>query len=325
MKTTKYIFLPIALISIVVAIIIVTHIVSSHQSTTLQGVVECREYKVASKIPGRIDSIAISEGDKVVKGELLYTISTPELDAKLEQVDAIKAAALALDKQAESGARKQQIAAARNMWQKATIGKDLAEKSYHRINRLYEQGVATAQQRDEAFANFKAMEATQSAAYAEYSLALSGSTKEQKEAAAAGVAQAQGAIEEVKSYIADSRVVSPISGEVSTIAYYPGELVAAGYPVVTILDLSNTWALFNIKETLLPQISIGQSINAYIPALDKEITLRVAHISSQADFAVWNATKTEGSFDIRTFAVKMISTNNDLRPGMSVIINLQNR
>ena len=324
MNRGKYLIFIILLAITAIIIVFIGISIKENKKVVLQGVVECREYRVASKIAGKIETLHISEGDSVTIGELLYTISTPELQTKLSQAIAAKDAAMALDKQTITGARQQQIDAAYNLWQKASAGRELAQKSFERIANLHAKEVVTTQQLDEATANLEAMRATESAAYAEYSLALAGATKEQKDAAAANVNIAQGAIDEITSYISDGTVFSPISGEVSTVAYYPGEVVGAGFPVVTILDLDDLWAEFNIKENLLTHFTIGTTLIAYIPAIDKHIPLVVSYISPQADFAIWNATRAEGGFDIRTFVVKLKPTDNKskLRPGMSAIIEL---
>ena len=324
MNRGKYLIFIILLAITAIIIVFIGIAIKKNKKVVLQGVIECREYRVASKIAGKIETLHISEGDSVTIGELLYTISTPELQTKLSQAIAAKDAAMALDKQTITGARQQQIDAAYNLWQKASAGRELAQKSFERITNLHAKGVVTTQQLDEATANLEAMRATESAAYAEYSLALAGATKEQKDAAAANVNIAQGAIDEITSYISDGTVISPISGEVSTVAYYPGEVVGAGLPVGTLLDLDDLWAEFNIKENLLPDFTIGTTLIAYIPAIDKHIPLVVSYISPQADFAIWNATRAEGGFDIRTFVVKLKPTDNKskLRSGMSAIIEL---
>ena len=324
MNRGKYVILIILLAITAVIIISIGTAIKENQKLVLQGVIECREYRIASKIAGKVETLHVTEGDSVTTGELLYTISTPELQTKLSQAIAAKDAATALDKQTITGARKQQIDAAYSIWQKASAGRELAQKSYERIVNLHAKGVVTTQQLDEATANLEAMKATESAAYAEYSLALAGATKEQKDAAAANVNMAQGAIDEITSYISDGTVFSPISGEVSTVAYYPGEIVGAGFPVVTILDLNDLWAEYNIREDLMSHFTIGSRFNAYIPAIDKYIPLVVSYISPQADFAIWNATRADGGFDIRTFAIRLKPEDNKskLRPGMSAIIEL---
>lgn len=312
---------------ITIALIIIVALVGYHlkhsEPIILQGTVECTTYRASSKIAGRIEKMNLHDGQHVTKGELLYTLSTPELNAKLQQAEAAKNAATALDQKALAGARIQQIEAARNLWQKAQAGRVLSQRTFERVKTLYKQGVVAAQKFDEAEANYQAMVASEAAAKAQYELALDGASKEDKEAAAAQVQQAEGAINEVESYISDAMVYSPVDGEISSIIAEQGELVGSGYPVVSIIDTTDIWATFNVKETLLPKIKIGGKMVAYIPALDRDIEFEIRHISVQADFATWSATRTQGSFDIRTFAVKAYPIGNaeGLRPGMSVLID----
>ena len=312
---------------ITIALIIIVALVGYHlkhsEPIILQGTVECTTYRASSKIAGRIQKMNLHEGQHVTKGELLYTLSTPELNAKLQQAEAAKKAATALDQKALAGARIQQIEAARNLWQKAQAGRVLSQRTFERVKTLYKQGVVAAQKFDEAEANYQAMVASEAAAKAQYELALDGASKEDKEAAAAQVQRAEGAINEVESYISDAMVYSPVDGEISSIIAEQGELVGSGYPVVSIIDTTDIWATFNVKETLLPKIKIGDKMVAYIPALDRDIEFEIRYISVQADFATWSATRTQGSFDIRTFAVKAYPIGNaeGLRPGMSVLID----
>ncbi len=307
---------------IILAVVLISLYLNKRTPTLIQGTVECTTYKASSKVPGRIDAMKVEEGQQVSKGELLYTLSTPELNAKLEQAQAVKSAASALDAAAIAGARAQQIEAALNMWEKAQAGLELARKTYERVKNLYDSGVVPAQKLDEAQANFKAMEATALAAKAQYDMASDGARKEDKEAAAARVRQAQGAVSEVESYINDAMVYSPVTGEVSTIIAEEGELVGSGYPVVAILDMSDIWVTFNIKETLMPGIAPGTRLNGYVPALDRNMEFTVSYIAPQADFATWAATRTQGGFDIRTFAIKAkpVKNGEGLRPGMSVLV-----
>ncbi|WP_418450667.1 HlyD family secretion protein [Alistipes sp.] len=323
MKKGNIIGIVVAAVLIVVAVILVSRYIRRSTPTILQGTVECTTYKASSKIAGRIDDMKVEEGQHVEKGELLYTLSTPELDAKLMQAEAARSAAQALDQKALTGARSQQKEAALNLWQKAQAGRELAQKTYDRVKRLYDQGVVPAQKLDEAEANLQAMTATEKAAKAQYDLVDDGSSKEDKAAAAAQVLRAQGAVTEVESYLSDAMVYSPVTGEISTVIAEQGELVGTGYPVVAILDLQDMWVTFNIKETLLPQIHMGTRMIGYVPALDREVEFTVTYIAPQADFATWAATRTQGGFDIRTFTVKAkpVTCVEYMRPGMSVLVD----
>ncbi|MFR2524404.1 MAG: HlyD family secretion protein [Alistipes sp.] len=323
MKKGNIIGIVVAAVLIVVAVILVSRYIRRSTPTILQGTVECTTYKASSKIAGRIDDMKVEEGQHVEKGELLYTLSTPELDAKLMQAEAARSAAQALDQKALTGARSQQKEAALNLWQKAQAGRELAQKTYDRVKRLYDQSVVPAQKLDEAEANLQAMTATEKAAKAQYDLVDDGSSKEDKAAAAAQVLRAQGAVTEVESYLSDAMVYSPVTGEISTVIAEQGELVGTGYPVVAILDLQDMWVTFNIKETLLPQIHMGTRMIGYVPALDREVEFTVTYIAPQADFAIWAATRTQGGFDIRTFTVKAkpVTCVEYMRPGMSVLVD----
>ena len=323
MKKRNVIWLIIAVVVIIAVVALVGWYLKRSEPTIIQGTVECTTYKASSKIAGRIEEMKVEQGDHVTKGQLLYVLSTPELDAKLRQAEAVKSAATALDQKALAGARVQQIEAALNMWQKAQAGKELAQKTYDRVKALYDKGVVPEQKFDEADANYRAMVATEMAAKAQYDLAVAGASKEDKDAAAAQVQQAEGVVSEVESYISDAMVYAPVDGEVSTIIAEQGELVGTGYPVVAILDTTDTWVTFNIKETLLPKITVGMKMTAYVPALDRNVELEVSYISVQADFATWSATRTQGSFDIRTFAVKArpVTDVENIRPGMSGLVN----
>ena len=319
----KRIIIYIILSLAITAIFIVTAIyITSTNKPFIQGLVECKTYTASSKIAGRIDSIFISEGDWVERGELLYTISTPELNNKLKQAEALRIEAQALQKEVDRGARKQQIEATLSLVKKAQAGVTLAESTFERIERLYNKGVVPRQQYDEAKSTLEVMSANLLSAKAEYSLALDGATNEERQIVAAKLSEATSVVEEVNLYIGDGKVIAPASGRVSSITSNGGELIGVGFPVITILDLDDCWATFNIKESEMSKISYGKTLNAYVPALDTWTKFEVYYIACEADFATWIATRARGGFDIRTFEVRARckDKNIEILPGMSVII-----
>lgn len=323
-KKSNLLWIVIAIVAVTLVIGIISWTLTKSSPVMLQGEADATSYKAASKVAGRIDRMVVREGQQVRKGDLLYVLSTPEIDAKMVQAKAAQSAAGAQALKAHKGARSQEVEAAREIWQKATAGLDLAEKSYNRVKKLYEEGVLPAQKHDEAQANFHAARATAAAANAQYQMALEGARNEDKTAADALTSQAAGAVSEVEAYAADAYVYSPVDGEISTIIAREGELVGSGYPAVTLLDMNDLWVSYNIKETLMPSIRMGMKFMAYVPALDKEIEFVVDYIAPQGDFATWSATRTQGGFDVRTFKVKTRPTSyvEGLRPGMSAIMNL---
>lgn len=288
----------------------------------IMGQAEATTIRISGKVPGRIASYRFNEGDQVKAGDTLVFLSTPEVQAKLMQVEAVKAAAEAQHAKAMKGARDQEVTAAYEMWQKAQAGLTIAKKSYDRVRNLYEKGVMSAQKKDEAEANYNAMVATEKAARSQYEMAKEGARKEDKAAAAALVNQASGALAEVESYVEESALVAPIDGEISERFPEVGELVGTGAPIMNIADLTDMWVSFSIREDLLSQVKVGNEVKAFVPALDnQEITLKVYYMKDMGAYAAWKATKTTGQYDAKTFEVRArpVQPVEGLRPGMSVI------
>ena len=288
----------------------------------MQGQVEVSEYRVSSKVPGRILEIRVKEGDYVKVGDTLAILDAPEVRAKMQQAESAEAAAAALQLKAQNGARKEQIQGAFQLLQQAKAGLDIAEKSYNRVQRLYDEGVMSQQKRDEAFASYKAMEAQAKAAQSQYDMAVNGARQEDKMAAQAQVGRAKGAVEEVNSYIGETVQIAQMEGEVSNIYPKVGELVGTGSPIMTISIMQDMWGTFNVREDQLGGMQVGTEFSAFVPAFNKEIKMKVYHLKDQGSYAVWKATKANGEYDLKTFEVKArpMETLEGLRPGMSLII-----
>ena len=297
---------------------------SNSEPTYLQGQVEAKQINVAPKVPGRVKAIYKQEGDQVHKGDLLLELESTELDAKLSQAEAARLAAQAQSDKAQRGARTEQIQAAYNVWQQAQAAADFAAKSYERVNNLYNDKVLPAQKKDEVYTQMVALQKQADAAKSQYEMAKNGARVEDKTAAQALVAQAQGVITEVNAYKDGAKVFAPADAEIQTIIPNEGEIVNAGYPVMNLIDSSDEWVVFNIREDRMADFKIGTKFKGIVPALaNQEIEMEVKHIAVQADFATWTATKSKGDFDKKTFAIKAYPTEKikDLRPGMSVLVS----
>ena len=290
----------------------------------LQGRIEAKEIYLSAKIPTRIQTFDVKEGASVKKGQLLATLESPEIMAKINQALAAQEAAIAQKDKAVNGARVEEIKAAKSTFEKATAAADVMNKTYKRIDNLFNDGLISQQQKDEAFAKKQAALSDQIAAQNMYQMAMNGARKEDIAAAKALVKRADGALSEVENYSNERNIVSPIDAEVLNFLPEEGELIAAGYPVVHLVDLANSYSVINIKETYLSHFKKGAEFEATIPALEnKKIKFKVYYIAPLGEYATWNATKSTGEFDIRTFEIKAspINKEEDLRPGMSVLID----
>ena len=308
--------------AVVIIVAVIGLLAIDRDPDIIQGQVEVSEYRVSSKVPGRILELRVKEGDYVKAGDTLAILDAPEVRAKMEQAQSAQNAAAALELKAQNGARKEQIQGAFSVLQQAKAGFEIAEKSYHRVQRLYDEGVMSAQKRDEAFASYKAMEAQMKAAQSQYDMAVNGARMEDKMAASAQVGRAKGAVQEVTSYIHETVQIAQKEGEVTDIYPKVGELVGTGSPIMSIAMMDDMWGTFNIREDQLDGMQVGTEFTAFVPAFNKEVKMKVYHLKDQGSFAVWKATKANGQYDLKTFEVKArpVEKLEGLRPGMSLVI-----
>lgn len=328
-KSDRNLWIGIGVVIAVVVIVAVIGIVALRpEPEMIMGEVAATEYRVLNKVPGRLDTFYVQEGQQVKAGDTLAYVSSPEVSAKLAQAEAARSAASAQSSKARNGARQQQIMSAYEMWQKAEAGVDIAKKSYDRVQALFDKKVVSAQKRDEAEAQYKVAVATANAARQQYEMAKEGAQQEDKQAASALVAQANGAVSEVQSYLNDRYLVAPCNGEIAQIYPKRSELLSTGSPVLSVLDMSDVWFTFSVREDLLNGLTVGTEAEVTIPALGEQTyKARVTSILAMASYATWRATKTNGQYDVKSFDVKLVPTEKiaGLRPGMSVIIKQQGK
>jgi len=287
----------------------------------LQGQIEAREYNISSKVPGRIEQVMVRKGDKVAVDDILFVINSPELNAKLMQAEGGRDAAKAMQQEADNGARQQQITASKEQWLKAKAATELMQKTYQRIENLFNEGVVPRQKRDEVYTQWQAAKYTDQAAFAMYQMAQEGARVETKAAAEGNARMAEGAVKEVSAILADSQMRSPKNAEVSEVLLQAGELAPSGFPVVSLIDMSDAWAVMQVREDQLAHFKQGTVVALRIPALDKTVEFTVEYVSVMGNFATWRSTESGHDFDMRTFEV-LLHPNQpiaDLRVGMSVL------
>ena len=311
---------------VIISIIVLTGVwfLTKPKSVVLQGRIEAKEIYLSSKIPTRINSFEVKEGASVKKGQLIATLLSPEIMAKEQQALALRDAANAQKNKAQNGARSEEIRAAKSVYEKATAAANVMNKTYTRMANLFEDGVISEQKRDEIFAKKEVALKDQEAALSMYQMAKKGARNEDIDAATAMVKQADGALIELEGYKNERNIIAPIDAEVLDFLPEEGELIGAGYPVAHLVDLTNSYAILNIKETSLFNFKKESVFEATIPALNnKKVQFKIYYVAPLGDYATWSATKATGDFDIRTFEIKAIpvTTEEDLRPGMSILID----
>ena len=308
--------------AVVVIVALIGFFALDHTPEVIQGEVEVSEYRVSSKLPGRVLEIRVKEGDYVHVGDTLVILEAPEVDAQEAAAQATQGAAAAMSDMADNGARKETIQGSYQLYQQAVAAQELAQKTYTRLQRLFDEGVMSQQKRDEAYAAYKASEAQVAAAKSQYEMAKNGAREEERRAARKQEQAAQGAVQVINSLLRETVQVATMEGEVTSIYPKVGELIGTGSPIMSISMMNDMWGTFNIREDQLNGMKVGTVVKAYIPAFDKEVEMKVYSMKDEGSYAVWKATKTNGQYDLKTFSVKARPTKKfeGLRPGMSLII-----
>lgn len=293
----------------------------------LQGQIEAEEYNISGLLPGRIENIYVKKGQYVEKGDTLIHVISKEVIAEYEAQKSLENAATLQSEKIDSGSRKELVSIAKELWDGTKADLNLARTTYERISALYKDSIVSLQRRDEAEAIYKSALAAERAAYYQYKLAVDGAQEQDKASAKAMAKAAQSNTEVVNALLKDSKLTSPISGQVATIALNEGELSSIGTSLITIIDIGNPYLILNVREDLLINFKIGNDILCDIPALGlKDVPFIINYISPLGSFATWKATKDTGGYDLRTFEIQAIPKYkvNDLRPGMSVLITIDN-
>ena len=321
-KTISIAFIVVLIVTVGVSVIGMS--LMSRQPMVLQGQVEATEIRISGKLPGRVDSFLVQEGDWVKAGDTLVVINSPTIEAKYRQVNALEQVAQEQNKKIDAGTRRQIIATARQLWNKTQSDLTLAQTTYRRVLTLYKDSVVTEQRKDEVEAMYKAAQAAERAAYQQYQMAVDGAQSEDRAAARSLVDAARSTVDEVSALLVDSKLIAPEDGQIATIFPKRGELVAPGTPIMSLVVMSDAHVVLNIREDLMPQFKMGGTFKADIPALGKkDIEFRIYYISPLGSFATWKSTKQTGSYDMQTFEIhaRPVQAVEGLRPGMSAIVN----
>jgi len=309
--------------AVIIFLVVGLYLANREVVPPLQGQIDARYIDISPKIVGRVAKLQVHEGDEVEPGAALVLLDSPEVEAKVTEAQSALAAATARQQLLDTGMRREDVRAARALWERAASGAQLAETTYKRVHALYEQGLTSQQHNDEIETAFKSATNAANAARAQYDVTLNGFRHEERAAAAAVTRGAGAAVDEIDALAADIALKSPIAAEVDKVILQPGELAPPGFPILTLVNLDDIWAVFNLRETELAKVRIGTEFEGKVPALGgRVVKFAVYYISPKGEYATWRATRQSSGYDIKTFEVRARPAVkiDGLRPGMSVLV-----
>ncbi len=322
-RENRVLLFALGLITVAVIILaIVGFVFLNHPDEIVEGQADATSVRISGKLPGRVVKFYVSEGDMVHAGDTLVHIHSSLAEARLLQAEGMETVARSQESKIDAGTRSQIVSAAADMVAQAEAAVTIARKTYDRMENLYREGVVSEQKRDEAKAAYDAAEAALGAARSQLSLAKTGAQSQDKESAAAMVNVARGGVAEVQSVLEDQYLLAPCDGQIDQIYPEESELVMLGAPIMSLLKTQDKWVTFNVREDLLKDMPLGGEIEIMIPALDRrKAKARIFYSRDLGSYATWQATKSVGQWDSRTFQIKArtLDTIPELRPGMTVI------
>ena len=253
-------------------------------------------------------------------GTVLVAIDNPELLMKFSEAKAARVVALADFTRIKVGTRAEVVAERKAAVASAQANLTLAQQTYGRIKQVTQGGFESVAKLDEATASLDVATRTLEQAKLAYQEAVAGYTAEERGVAQAAVAKAEAAIATLQAQVDEMTVKAPIAGQVYQVGAELGEYVSPGVPLLSLVDLSDVWVHFDLREDLVKGLKVGDRFTVTIPALsDMPVTVEVRTIATRGEYAVWRATRATGDFDLRTFEVRAYPVDKlpNLRPGMS--------
>ena len=316
---------------------------STKRSSDLQliGTVDANEVVVSSRIPGRIQTLTVDEGDDVKAGQLIATIQSDDLAAARLAAEATATSqkyklqgASDTQRQTEGGTSNQvinaeaQVRAAQAALMQAQAQYEHQQADTSRAVALTKQGIDSEQTRDEQVTALQAAQAAvnsakENVAAAQAMLKVANANTIQTQVAARTVAStrsdaqnAQAMLDQAQVQLDYSRILSPIAGKVNVRAARQGEVVAAGTPIVTVTDLTQTWVYAPLPETEADAVKLGDSLRVVMPS-GTTVQGKVIAKSAEGDFATQRDVSRRKR-DIETIRLKLLIDNPGERfvPGM---------
>jgi HlyD family secretion protein len=287
----------------------------------VQGEAESTRIDIAARVSGRLEKIEVSRGQNVAAGATLLVIDNPELVAELREAEAEKVVADAELQRIKVGTRAEIIAQRKAEIDRAAADVTLAQQTYTRTKQLAADRFAPQSKLDEDTDALTLAQRRLDQTKLAYDEAVRGFTAEEHEIAEANVGKAVAKVDTIKALVDQLTITAPVASQIYQIPVEEGEVVTPGVPLMSLVDLGDTWLGFSLREDLIAGLKVGDRFTVKIPALgNRDVTAEVRVIAAKGEYAGWRATRATGDFDLRTFAIRAYPVDkiDGLRPGMSV-------
>ena len=294
----------------------------------VQGEAESTRIDIAARVSGRLAKVEVSRSQNVAAGATLLVIDNPELVAELREAEAEKVVADAELQRIKVGTRAEIIAQRKAEIDRAAADLTLAQQTFNRTRQLAAQQFAPQSKLDQDADALTLAQRRFDQTKLAYDEAVRGFTAEEHEIAEANVGKAAAKVDTIKALVDQLTITAPVASQIYQIPVEEGEVVTPGVPLMSLVDLDDTWLGFSLREDLIAGLKVGDRFTVNIPALgNRNVTAEVRIIAAKGEYAGWRATRATGDFDLRTFAIRAypVEKIDGLRPGMSVYTDWSKR
>lgn len=284
----------------------------------VSGNIETVETQLAFKIPGRMVERALDEGDVVKAGQVVARLDSEDLEQQVAAARAAADAAQAALRELENGYRKEDVAQAKARLDAASAEAQRLSADDARQKELFKREVISAREYEASHTALLAAQAAERQAAEQYALMKRGFRPEQVEQARARLEQARQALAMAQTRLGYAQLLSPVSGVVLSKSAEPGEVLAAGAPVVTVGNLSHVYLRAYVEETDLGKVKLGQTVAVTCDSFPgKAFEGRVSFISPEAEFTPKSVqTQKERVKLVYRIKVDVANPAQELKPGM---------
>ena len=252
-----------------------------------------------------MEQIFASEGDSLKPGQVILTLSAPELKSRHAQTEALLA-------ELKAGARKEELEAAKNEWQAQGAELDFARTEQRRVTDLYEQKTVPESERDRVVTRVASLEKSVAAAKSRYDLLLAGTRTER-------IAQVEAQLAEIETHLREMEVVSPTNAVLEVLHVKIGDVPGPNQPVATLLLTNHLWVRVYVPEPWLGFIKLGQAVRVRVDSFpDRDFPGEVEQVARAAEFTPRNVqTVSDRVKQVFGVKVRLPAENDVLRGGMA--------
>ena len=322
LKNYWAILIPIAILLVTGIYLLTKKGEKKDDSVKIVGMVDAEFVDVSASIPGRIETMNVQEGQAVKAGDILAQLKTDEVQTVQQQaLDAITIAENNRDL-VDRGVAPEILQSAVNLQKIAQDQMNLMSKTYDRFKTLYNEGVVSGQEYDLVHFRYQAAQKELETARLNVELLRKGSNDQMKNKADAFVNQAKNAEKLTQQIKDNASLKAPIDGSIATLISKPGEMINAGYPIMTIQKDNSYFITFNIRQDMMDKINKGTMVKIKVPgAKPEEFDAKVSDLSAALGYADFVPENQKGQFQLRTFKIKCkpvdASKIEGLRAGMT--------